>query len=460
MENLFENISKIELISYFSSEILCIVGILINIVMFLFCSKKYNIKRLSDITTFSIFTLNSMITLGIYLNFQNSDFSIFNNLIVFNSQALLLKLLVYIFLALFVLTTYRTTRKAHFKMTLVNSCLLFLAIASTLLIQIENKILAFLFLDVCSFFIYKFASNIRIRKPSAYCVDFILISSAATILFYLFYGLTYLIKQELQLAIIQVCMICALFLKAGLFPIYNYSLTKKAKNNLAYGLLLFNFLPFLGIIAFLKYYQSVDFSNEIYFIITVSLVLLVMLTSAICAFQAKNLIKYFANLAYVGFSLYIVAILFSQDLNLIVNKVAIFMYGIFALYSLLAILKINFKSERLNLALLSGLFVKNRLFSSIFAFSLLIMVNVVPSMVLINNFETIKEIYKFDKSGFIVVVTFIFSSALVLLNALRIIKTIYTKTDLNPIKKLTKRTTLNYVVPCVIILVLIVGMFL
>ena len=111
MENLFENISKIELISYFSSEILCIVGILINIVMFLFCSKKYNIKRLSDITTFSIFTLNSMITLGIYLNFQNSDFSIFNNLIVFNSQALLLKLLVYIFLALFVLTTYRTTNK-------------------------------------------------------------------------------------------------------------------------------------------------------------------------------------------------------------------------------------------------------------------------------------------------------------------------------------------------------------
>ena len=156
MENLFENISRAELISFFSSEILCAIGILINVIMFLFCSKKYNIKRLSDIATFSIFTLNSMITFGIYLNFKNSDFSIFNGLITFNSQTLLLKLLVYIFLALFVLTTYRTTRKAHFKMTIVNSCLLFLAVASSALIQIENRILAFLFLDICSFFIYKF----------------------------------------------------------------------------------------------------------------------------------------------------------------------------------------------------------------------------------------------------------------------------------------------------------------
>jgi len=55
MENLFENINKIELISYFSSEIFCILGILINIVMFLFFSRKYNIKRLSDITTFGVF---------------------------------------------------------------------------------------------------------------------------------------------------------------------------------------------------------------------------------------------------------------------------------------------------------------------------------------------------------------------------------------------------------------------
>lgn len=460
MENLFENINKIELISYFSSEIFCILGILINIVMFLFFSRKYNIKRLSDITTFGVFAINSLITFGIYLNGKDTNFGIFNNLFVFNSETFLLKFLTYLFFALFVLTMYKTSRKARFKMTIVNSCLLILAPIATLLLQVENKILAFLLLDICSFFIYKYASNIRIKKPDIYCFDFILISAASTVLFYLFFGLTYFIKQELQLAIIEVCMICALFLKAGLFPIYNYGISKKAKNSVGYAALLYNFLPFLSVVAFLKFYQSINFSNEIYFVVIASFVMLVAFVSAICAFQVKNLIKFLAYLSYVCYSFYLIAILFTQDVNLYINKSITFMYALFALYALVAILKINFKTEKLNISLLSGLFIKNRVFSYIFSIGILFLVNIIPSIVTLNNFQTAKDIYQLDKAGFWIICMFAFCAVLILLNALRMIKALYTKNDINLIKKLTKRTTLNYVVPCVIFIFLIIKMFL
>lgn len=460
MENIFENVTKIELISYFSSELFCVLGILLNIIMFLFFSRKYNIKRLSDITTFSIFAINSLITFGIYLKSQDLNFSIFNNALVFNNETLLLKFFIYLFFTLFVLTMYKTSRKARFKMTIVNSCLLFLALFSTLLIQVENKILAFLLLDICSFFMYKYASNIRIKKPDVFCFDFVIISATATVLFYSFFGLTYIVKQELQLAIIEVCMVCALFLKAGLFPVYNYAISKKAKNNVAYATLLYNFLPFLGLVAFSKLYQSIDFSNEIHFIVITTFILFVAIVSAISAFQAKNIIKYLAYFAYVCYSFYIVAILFLQDVNLYINKSLVFMFALFAVFVLCAILKINFKTEKLNLSLISGFFIKNRIFSNIFTIGLLFLLNIIPSKVFINNFEIIKEIYQFDKTGFWVALTFVLSVILILLNGLRIIKTIYTKSEINIFNKLTKRTTLNYVVPCVIFLILIIAMFL
>lgn len=460
MEKLFENIDKIELISYFSCEIICFVGILINILMFLFFSRKYNIKRLSDIVTFGVFTLSSLISLGIYLTFKISDFSIFNNLIVFNSENLLLKFLIYLFLTLFVLMTYKTTRKARFRGTISNSCLLFLAISSTLLIQNENKILTFFLLDVCSFFIYKFASNTRIRKPDTYCIDFVLTSSVSSILFYLFWGLTYTIQQELQLSIIQSCMFCALLLKAGLFPIYNYSTTKKIKNNLAYSTLLFSFLPFLGVVSFIKFLQNIVISDEIYLIVLYVFMLITIITSALCAFQTKNLIKFLANLSCANFSFYIIAILSSHDITSCLNSSAILCFAIFALYSILAILKINEKSKKINLELINGFFLKSRGFCIIFSIGLLIISNVIPSLIFTNNLEILKTIYQFDKVGFWAIISFIFANILILLNSLRIIKVMYSKKDFTPTIKLTKRTTLNYVVPCVIILVLILGMFL
>ena len=162
--------------------------------------------------------------------------------------------------------TYKLTRKARFKTTLINPCLLLVALFSTLLIQIQNGILAFIFLDLCALFIYKFASNMRIRKYETYSIDFVLMSSASSILFYALYFVSFLIKEELQLAIVQVCMACAILSKAGIFPIYNYVLNRHTKNNLAYSMLLFGYLPYLGVFTFIKFAQNINITNEIFFI--------------------------------------------------------------------------------------------------------------------------------------------------------------------------------------------------
>ena len=92
MEKLLQasDITQIELLSYFSSEIFCMFGVIINLFMFLFLSRKYNIKRLSDLVTFGVFALNSLICFGIFLKnritFEEFNFSLLNQNVVLNFQ--------------------------------------------------------------------------------------------------------------------------------------------------------------------------------------------------------------------------------------------------------------------------------------------------------------------------------------------------------------------------------------
>jgi len=123
-------------------------------------------------------------------------------------------------------------------------------------------------------------------------------------------------------------------------------------------------------------------------------------------------------------------------------------------------LKRNIKTKRINLNLLKGLFVKNRLYSFLFALSLLILSSCIPSVLFLNNLEIIKGIYEFDKIGSWVSIACLFSVVLVIINALKIIQTIYSKNEVNQYFELAKRTTRNCVVPVVIFVLLILGMFL
>lgn len=461
------NITQSEFISYFSCEFFLIAGVLINLIMFLFFSRKYNIKRLSDLTTFSIFSINSLICLGIYIKnkitFGNFNLSLFNENLILNNETFLLNFLLYAFLACFILCSYRLTRRANFMGTIINISLLLLGLSCTFLTRSQNGILAFFFLDLASFFIYKFASNMRIRKYEAYSIDFIMMSATSTLLFYSFYLFSFLTKEELQLIILQTCMACALLLKAGLFPIYNYILNRHTKTNLAYSVLLFGFLPYLGTLAFIKFIQNINLSNEIFFITMSIFICILMLISAINLFKSKNLIKIFANVAYFNCSFYLISVLFMQETTACIYSIFASLFGLFAIFSLTAILKINLKQGKLNALLLKNLFIKNRLFCVLFSISILIFSNVIPSVLLKNNFNLLSGIYVFDKIGFWFALIYLFSNMLLILKSLKLIKICYSKNNTlknSSILTLTKRTTPNYVVPIVILLLLVLLIFL
>jgi len=456
--------NKTELLSCFWTEILCVFGVVLNVFMYFFLSKKRNIKRISDILTFSIFSINALFFLCVFIkNAYFSDvfnFTVLSNVFVFNNENLLFKFFINLFLTLFILCTYKITKKARFATTLMNACLLLLSVVSGLLIQVENAIISFFLLDLSSFFIYKYASNMRLKKADVFSKDFIAMSILSTVLFYGFYSLLFLANGQMQSGVIQICAASALLLKAGLFPLCNYTLNKNTKTNLPYSTLLFSFLPFLGVVSFLKFSQNAFFSNEIYYIVLSVLIIITLVFSAINAFKTKNIVRFLANCAYMNFSLYILAGLILKDIELAIKSSFVLLFALFAHYCLMYMLKRNIKTKRINLNLLKGLFVKNRLYSFLFALSLLILSSCIPSVLFLNNLEIIKGIYEFDKIGSWVSIACLFSVVLVIINALKIIQTIYSKNEVNQYFELAKRTTRNCVVPVVIFVLLILGMFL
>ena len=463
--NLSQEITKAELFSYFSVEIFCVIGIIVNIILFLFFKRKLNIRRLSDVTTFCIFVINFLISSSIFIKnkllFGDFSPSVIGGGLVFDNQNLLFQIFINLFFILYILSTYKLTRKARYNVTLVNSSLLTCSLFSLILIKLVNPIIAFITLDITSFYIYKSASVARFKKDSIFSPNFIAISLISTILFYLFFASSFIVKEEIQMAVVGVCLSCAIILKAGLFPVYNYSLTRCDKNNLPFSILLYNYLPFLGIVTFTKFIQNIDYSNKIYFLAFSAFLATVIFTCAIYSFKTKNINRYLANCFYIYSAIHIAALLTLPNNAAVINSLLMFTFAFLAINSLLCVIKINFKNEKINLSLLKGFFIKNRKFCAIFSILLLIIANIIPSALLISNYNIVKNLLLQNAHGSLLTITFLFAYLLIALSTLKIIKNLYSKKDsLEPLFVLTKRTTLNYVVPLIILLFLITKMFL
>lgn len=468
MEKILELINhifnKTHLLSCFWAEIFCLGGIILNLFARLFLNKKRNIKKLSDVLTFSIFSINALFFLGIFVKnvyFSNAfNFAVLSNVFIFNNENLLLKFFINLFFALFVLCTYKITKKSRYSATLMNTYLLLLSIASGLLIQVENAIISFMLLDICAFFIYKYASNMRLRKYEMFSREFVSISILSSVLFYGFYSLLFLSNGQTQSSIVQLSAAVALLLKAGLFPIYNYTLAKNTKNNLPYSTLLFAFLPFLGVVSFLKFSTNAFFTTEIYCVTIGVFMLIAMFFASLSAFKSNNIVRYLANCAYTYYSLYILNALIVKNNEFAIYSSFVLLFSLFVAYCYLYILKMNFKTEKMNTSLLLGLSFDNKIFACLFSIGLLVLASCIPSIFSFNNIQIIKGIYEFDKYGSWVCIVYIFSNILILLNALKMIKNLYIKKDNHKEYVLTKRTTYNYVVPVIIVVVLVLGIFL
>ena len=458
-----ENILKYETMSYFSCEILSAIGIFLNLIFFLFFKRKLNIKRISDFITCGVFILNILVltAIGFSANdFNNINYSFSNGLITLDKTSLLLKLSINIFMLFFVLTTYKLTRKARFKTPVINSILLIISIFAGLISQNSNFIITYILFDIVAILIYKYASNMRIRKDDCYSVDFVLTTATASMLFFGFYFLTFFIKDSIQLNIIYVCMALAFFLKAGMFPFSNYLTDKNYKTNIPYSILLFCFLPWISVIAYNNITKFINYSNEIYQFTMIVFIVLCGFYFGILTLKQKNLVKFLAKTNYclISFSILNILILSNNEISLKYSTMVSFC--MLSMYSLLTILKINLKIQKINLSAIKGIFLNNKFFTSIFSILLLIISNVVPSGILKFNIQILNNIYSYDKIAFIAVFIYVLAGILILFASLKIIKNLYNFEFRNAKEKLTKKTAPNYAVSLIIILFLIVGIFL
>lgn len=457
--------SIISQLPLFLIELITIFGIIINISIYLFSNKNYKIKDISNTLTSIILSLNLFLLLSFFIKnkLTNTDLQLvfFNGTLICNNENILLKFFIYLFLTLFIFITYRINTKAKFATTLMNSSLLFLALCSSFLIQVENALLIFIFLDLCVFSIYKYASNSRLKETALYSIDFVTISSFASLLFYGFFFLLFIARGPMQIGIIQLCCISAILLKVGLFPICNYLICKNTKNNISFSILLYTLLPFLGVIAFIKFCQNIGFSYETCYVAISIFLMLTIFTASFNAYKAKNLIKYLANIAICYYSTYILSVLNTHEIKNAILCSLFILFILFAQYSLLCIAKINLKIDKINTNTLKGIFVKNKTYAILFSVCLLTVINVIPSILFFENIKILKGIYEFDKYGSYVIITILFSQMIIITNALKIVKNLYSKNE-NKLKPVifTKRTTLNYVVPILIIVFLIISLFL
>lgn len=463
IQNLGIAIDNMQMFWFFSPEILCLVIVLINFLLFIFYKRREKSKKMSDIITFSAFSFGFLSLGGLYIknrfSFSDFDFNIFNGNITFSMQILLYKTMIYLFFALLLLLTYKLNRKARFRVPMLNSCLLLIAPLCSLIFQAQNVILAFVLLDLCVFMMYKFASNTRIRNTEIFSYDIISMNVSATILFFLFYVVSAHFSETSQLAIMNICITMAILLKAGLFPMYNYSLTRNYKNNITYSILLFALLPYLGIIVLSKFLTNIDMQNEVYTITMLVYAFILVLSSAIGAFKTKNLVKYLAksSISYYG-NFVCFSLLYSQNM-VYKNYAFVFMFFLLALYSQLCVLKLNLKTDKINFSSLCGLFVKNRMFCILLALLILTLSNVFPSKILFDNLAILKEIYVYEDMGFYFVFAAIVANMLILCNGLFALKMCYTK-SCALIQTFNKKTAINYAVSLLIFLFLVIKIFL
>ncbi len=462
--NLNNQITLTELISYFSPELICALGVILNLFLFLFFKRKSNAKRISDFITNGALILSLLFLSGICINSflynQNYEVYFINNLFVLDKSIILTKISLNVILLLFMFTHYKLNRKIKIKTPILNSILLLLLAVGNILISSTNMLLIFFFLDLSVFLIYKYASNMRIRQYEIYCPDFVFISFCSSFLFYSFYLCSLFIRNDLQLNIINVCLFLAVILKMGLFPFYNYQIDKNYKTNSAYSFLLFVYLPYLGICSFNKMSLYQNFNSNACFISIIAFILFAITIFSIFALKQKNLVKFFANTNSVFNLLVILNIIIFGYNNFNIKAGFNFAILFLGLYSLLAILKLNYNPNKINFNLITSIFFNNRFFAVLLSMLILIMSSIIYSGITASFLSIIKSFYLFDIYAFVGVILIIFAFMMILINSLKLIQNVYCF-DKNLIKKqLKKRTTINYVVPVFSILFLVVKIFL
>ena len=132
---------------YFSCELILIAGVFLNLFLLPF-RKKDSIKKISNNLTVFVLGFNIITLPAVYLacrlSYISYDYSIFTYYFEPDSGNLLLKILINIFILLFVLVGSNYTKKYKFRLPVINSIALLLALSGCLIAQAGNYILELL----------------------------------------------------------------------------------------------------------------------------------------------------------------------------------------------------------------------------------------------------------------------------------------------------------------------------
>ncbi len=460
MENIINTINNLNfsnITPFFGCESVLLFVFFINILLFLFCKRKANVKKLSDFTVAIAFLINTLICGAVYFlnigNYQSETY--LNDFLYLNTEGIFLKAVVNILLLMFLFISSRLIRQTLFKTPLVNANLCMIGLFSCFLTQINNDILAFLLLDIVVFFIYKYASLMKTKKDGFFSPDFLLLNVISSVVFYLTITILRFNDSDSQIAILNTVLFLAYLLKLGIFPSANYFSISNHKKNLPYLVLLSVYLPFLGVIGLIKIFSNIILSGDIFMITSAIFLFLCVFNIAILTLKTKNITKFFGNLG-LFFSIFVITnFLVSINSYFSLKLASLFAFAMFAVFSLIAIFKINNKQEKLYFSAFRGVFLKNRFYTFLFSLSILFLFSIIPSALMTNSLIALKNIYSYDKFGYVLAFVLVFCYLLFLLRAFDLILNCYNYDKNSKVKMFIKKTTSNYAVFFMAILFLI-----
>ncbi len=446
--NIIKNSDILETVSFFSSEIVLFFAFLFNLILFLIFKRNPKAKRLSDFVTSLVFVFNFILCFIMYFNnFNNEQFTVtfLDDFLYQNVDVLFTKTVINLFMLLFLFSTYRLVRSISYKATLINAYLCLIALSSSIIIQVNNILLTFFFLDLNIFLIFKYGSSFKFNTFKYFQSDYLFANIVSTILFYSVAFALMFNDSDNQITILNFCLLMAYMLKIGIFPSVNFFNLKSHKNNLPYSILLYSLVLYTGIAGFVKIFNSSVLSGDIFLAGVVCFLVLCAFNVLLYARKTKNLLK-FLSCSCQYFAIFVILeFLVSLDEESAIRLASLYLFASLAVYTLLCIFKINSRSTKMSLNNFRAIFLKNRTYAFLFSLSLLLLFSVVPSGVFLNFINGMKNIYSCDRFGYILFVIFAFVSVLMILKVFDIILNCYNFEKNAVVDTFTKKTTLNYV---------------
>ena len=455
--NIINNSNILQNTPFFGCEVVVLFAFFVNMLLFLFCKRKSNTKKLSDFIVAIGFSINILMCAFMYfLNTNNCQFKTYlSDFLYLNSEEMLLKAVINAALLMFLFMNFKTIRQTFLKTPLINANLCMIGLFSCLMVQINNDILTFFFLDLVVFFIYKYASLIKPKKDKFFSSDFLLLNVISSVIFYLTIIILKFNDSDSQITILNTVLFLAYFLKLGIFPGVNYFSISNHKKNLPYLTLLSVYLPFLGVVGLVKIFNSTILASDIFIMISIVFLSLALFSVLILTLKTKNAPKFFAGVG-VFFSIF-VAINFLVSMNpyFSLKLASLYMSIMLSMFSLLMIFKINNKQEKLYFSAFRGVFLKNRMYAFFLSLNILFLFSVIPSALMTNSLFALKNIYSCDRFGYIVSFVFVFCYLLLLLKSFDLVLNCYNFDKNSKVKAFTKKTTSNYAVFFMVILFLV-----